>query len=452
MSYSHILLPDLSKISMERRNFLSKEAHRIYTENSLDQYSNEKYLSWDKVRYLELPSDCISHEELWFVIRSFRYGRPTPIKNLDGNYFTFKKVDFLEELLHNLDLWLGWNFLDIHLTKNEQKVFLQNGVMEEAISSSQLEWALTSSKVAREMIAKNRRPTSRDEKMILWNYRAMNYVRDELVDEKLSREVLIYLQSLLTNDTLDNDDEVGRFRRDEDEIVIQDTMTWDIYHTPPSENILNRELDALISYANDEEVGFTHPFIKAVILHFWIGFLHPFCDGNGRTARAIFYWYLLKKWYWGFSYIPISQMIKSSKKQYSDAYLLSEQDGGDMTYFLVYIANKTNQAFDEFKKYVSEKKQEQKWISHELIHLGINDRQIKLVGYFLKNPKSYTNISIHQNYYSIARNTAKADLDGLCTLWLLRKKKQWLYMNYFPVEDIATKIDSETISNSSLLS
>ena len=120
----------------------------------------------------------------------------------------------------------------------------------------------------------------------------MNYVRDELVDEKLSREVLIYLQSLLTNDTLENDDEVGRFRRDEDEIVIQDTM---IYHTPPSESILNRELDALISYANDEEVGFTHPFIKAVILHFWIGFLHPFCDGNGRTARAIFYWYLLKK-------------------------------------------------------------------------------------------------------------------------------------------------------------
>ena len=104
MPYSHILLPDLSKISMERRNFLSKEAHRIYAENSLDQYSNEKYLSWDKVRYLELPSDCISHEELWFVIRSFRYGRPTPIKNLDGNYFTFKKVDFLEELLHNLDL------------------------------------------------------------------------------------------------------------------------------------------------------------------------------------------------------------------------------------------------------------------------------------------------------------------------------------------------------------
>ena len=53
----------------------------------------------------------------------------------------------------------------------------------------------------------------------------MNYVRDELVDEKLSREVLIYLQSPLTNDTLENDDEVGRFRRDEDEIVIQDTMT-----------------------------------------------------------------------------------------------------------------------------------------------------------------------------------------------------------------------------------
>lgn len=197
--------------------------------------------------------------------------------------------------------------------------------------------------------------------MILNNYRVMSYIKDELKDERLSKESLIYLQSMLTTDTLENPLEVGRFRKDSDEIVVQDRATGILYHIPPTAAVLGREIDALIRYANDEDdSGFTHPFIKAVILHFWIGVLHPFCDGNGRTARAIFYWYLLKRGYWGFSYIPISQMIKNSKKQYLDAYLYSEQDGNDLTYFLVYIANKTNQAFAEFKKYVNRKKKEQK--------------------------------------------------------------------------------------------
>jgi len=55
----------------------------------------------------------------------------------------------------------------------------------------------------------------------------------------------------------------------------------------------------LIEFANDENIttGFIHPVIKAILLHFWIGYLHPFCDGNGRTARALFYWYLLKNDY-----------------------------------------------------------------------------------------------------------------------------------------------------------
>lgn len=242
----------------------------------------------------------------------------------------------------------------------------------------------------------------------------MNYIKDDLVKEKLSKELLIYLQNLLTEDTLENPDEVGRLRKDSDEIVVQDRGTGVLYHIPPREDILIEELESFIHYANDEDdSGFTHPFIKAIVLHFWIGFLHPFCDGNGRTARAVFYWYLLKKNYWGFSYIPISQAIKNSKKQYLDAYLYSEQDNNDLTYFLIYIATKTKQAFREFDVYVKKKRKEQKSLMTELAHLGLNDRQNKLIGYLVENPKGYTTNSIHQNYYNIAKNTAKSDLEGL---------------------------------------
>jgi len=119
------------------------------------------------VKYLSLPKELESNEELWYVIKSMRFWLPMPIKNKQWDYFILLKPSFLDELLHKLDLSLWWNFLDIHLNKDERKIFLQNWIIEEAISSSQLEWAMTSSKVAREMIASNRRPAWKDEKMIL---------------------------------------------------------------------------------------------------------------------------------------------------------------------------------------------------------------------------------------------------------------------------------------------
>lgn len=134
-------------------------------------------------------------------------------------------------------------------------------------------------------------------------------------------------------------------------------------------------------------------------------------------------------------------MIKKSKKQYSDAYIYSEQDNNDLTYFLVYIANKTKQAFLEFEKYVDTKRQKQKNIFSELHHLWFNDRQNKLITYLLENPRSYTNNSIHKNYYWVAINTAKRDLEELFEKWFLKKEKQWKYVNYFPVKDLENLVD-----------
>ena len=433
--------PDLSTISPERKVYLSENKYKIYFQYTLGQYSDEKYLYWDRIKFHDIPPELESHEELWYVIQSSRILRRTMIRDAGWEPFWLEKPNFLEELTHLLDYSLGGSFLGIHFTESERKIFLQNGIMEEAISSSQLEWALTTSKDARDMIAKWRRPTTVHEKMILNNYKAMNFVNNqEFLNQKMTRAGLLEIQNILTKDTLEEKNQEWRWRKDSDEIVIQNDTGTKIYHIPPNEKILQEELDRLISFANDEEKWFTHPFIKATLLHFWIGYLHPFCDGNGRTARAIFYWYLLKKWYWGLSYIPISQVIKDSKTQYLNAYLYSEQDQNNVTYFLVYIANKTKQAFKIFEEYVNKKKDKQKKIFTELSHLRLNERQNKLIAYFLENPRSYTNNSIHKNYYGIAIDTAKRDLEVLLQKWFLTKEKQWLYVNYFPIPNLSELI------------
>ena len=433
--------PDLSSISQKRKEFIHENIIDIFFENKLYKFSGKKYLYWDKIKFQEIPDVLESHEELWYVIKNMRnFWMPTIIKDELWKMFTLWKPDYIEELLHTLDLKLGWSFLNIELSDSERRVFLQNGIAEEAISSSQIEWALTSSKVAKEMIAKWRKPNTKDEKMIINNYQAMQFVKDEMKDTQLDLPWLIELQAILTKWTLDESDQVGRLRNDADEIVVQNSSGTKILHEPMLENKMKKELKELIRFANDEDkLWFIHPFVKAVMLHFWIGYLHPFCDGNGRTARAIFYWYLIKKWYWGFSFIPVSKAINNSRKQYWNAYLYTEQDNNDMTYFLVYIANKVIQSMDEFHEYVRIKIEKQKNVNRELAHLWLNDRQKKLIAYFLERPKSYTNITIHKNYNSIANDTAKRDLKDLENKWFLTIQKQWTYVNYFPVEDLTER-------------
>lgn len=434
--------PHLSIISEERKKYLDDNLYDIYFSDKLYEYSNDKYYYWDKIKYQKLWKNLQTPEELRYVIKKMRQTWiPTVIKSKEWKRFTLSKPIFLEELLHKIDLELWGNFFDSHLTKQERKVFLQNWIAEEAISSSQIEWALTSSKVAKDMINQWRKPITNHEKMIINNYNAMQLVNNEMKNQELTLELLIELQALLTKETLENPDYVGRLRKDGDEINVTNASGTKVYHIPPNEDILKKELENLIDFANDKgDYIFTHPFIKAVMLHFWIGYLHPFCDGNWRTARAIFYWYLLKKWYWGFSYIPISATIKNSKVEYGDAYLYSEQDDENLTYFLVYIAQKTILAQKNFNTYIKEKREKQKEISQELHHLGMNERQGKLIAYFLEKPKSYTNATIHKNYYSIAMNTAKTDLEQLFAHWILLKRKQWKYVNYYPIENLSEKL------------
>ena len=427
--------PDLSVISKERINFIENNLSDIYYKNNLHKYSDEKYLYWDKIKFKEIPKELRSSEELWFVIKSVRLlNTQTIIKSEYNKYFKMWKPNFLEEFLYKLDLSLRWDFFWIELSKKEKQIFFQNWIIEEAISSSQIEWAMTASNQAKDMIQKDKKPMSVDEKMIMNNYIAMNFVKDELVKEKLTKESLLELQAILTKWILKNNSESWRFRTNNDKIVIQDILTWDIYHKAPNEKFLMEELEKLINYANDADKWvFTHPFIKACILHFWIWYLHPFCDWNWRTARALFYWYLLKKWYLWFSFIPISNIIKDSKIQYKNAYIYSEQDDNDLTYFLVYLANSTKKAFKEYEKYILEKAKEKK--SYDFKHLDLNERQEKLLIYFSKSPDSFTTTTSHMNYYQVSKLTAIKDLKHLENMWILKSKKVWKFVRYFKSDD-----------------
>ena len=349
--------PDLGRVDRSKIFEKLESLGNKFTE-FLQQINEPHYLYWDDMKYKQMP-EGLTPEETWFLVRQFRnaVSRATPVRIEKKDYFRWIRLPYVDEFLHKIDISSGgqiFTTMDALSESNKQK-FISRGILEEAIASSQLEGAHTTRQAAKKMITEKREPRNKDEQMILNNYNTIVKIDEDYKSQPLSEALLFEMHRMLTQKTIENEQQ-GRYRKDADSIVVQGIIGTQEYttHVPPDENFIKEEIKKVIEFANDEDgKEFLHPIIKAIFLHFWIGYLHPFVDGNGRLARTLFYWYLLKKKYWTFMYLPISLVIKRAPIQYSMAYIYSEQDSHDATYFFDFHIRKIMQALDDFNEYIS---------------------------------------------------------------------------------------------------
>jgi len=274
--------------------------------------------------------------------------------------------------------------------------------------------------------------------MIMNNFIAMKSIEEKYKQQKLDKDMLLELHSLLMENTVSKE-EVGRFRTDEDDIIVSDSRDGTIYHTPPKTSFLQDEIERFVKFANDElgEGPFVHPVIKAIMLHFWLGYLHPFTNGNGRLARLIFHWYLLKKDYWAISYLPISTVIKRARIQYAMAYVYSEQDDYDLTYFVDYNIRRIKYAVADFEEYMKKKSKENLMMRKRCQEQhGLNERQIQLLQYLYKNPEGSTSWKVHMNINNVSKLTAIKDLKSLEKTGFIKSKKTGRNVNYYATDRI----------------
>ena len=406
------------------------------------------YLHWEDLRYKPRPSG-VTAEELWIAVRFLRKVQsiPSVIYDASGESYTWVKLPEFEQFFHEIDLHTGGSISTFSrgtdIEGAEKQRFISRGVIEEAIASSQLEGANTTREAAKRMIREGKKPKTLGERMILNNYTSMKAVEETYRNKKLSLELLIELHSMVVTDTDVDPEEIGRFRKDDENIVVtgQGDEINVIYHRPPAMRFVKKELDRLVKFANDEleEDRFVHPIIKAIMIHFWIGYLHPFTNGNGRLARLLFYWYLLRKDYWAFAYLPISKVIKRSPNQYKMAYIYSEQDGADLTYFIDYHLRKIMMAIEGFKEYVNGLAMLNKKMNIAArTEYKLNDRQIGLLQFFYKKKDEHTTTTIHQNIFAVSRMTATKDLKSLERLGFVTSKKSGKGVYYYGAEKIGT--------------
>ena len=381
---------------------------------------NSRYLYWSDVKY-RVPSG-MTGVELWSMVKSVR--NQTDIKIWAQSNIHFSLTNTMQRLCHEFDMNFGgsWGASEMFPEdRTTQELYLISSIMEEAIASSQMEGAVTTRESAKEMLRKKISPRDKSQRMILNNYNTINFIRDH-AKEKLTPALIMQIHGMMTEDVLDVADAAGRLRRNDENIVVGDGLTGEIVHTPPSAECLEDFLEQLCSFFNDENAElFVHPIIRAITIHFLVGYYHPFADGNGRTARALFYWYMIKSNYWLVQYLSISRIIKGSKKSYEKAFLYSEADGNDIGYFIQYNLDVLLKSFDALSRYLKRKNSEKKK-AEKLMHLGnVSERQSQILSIYVENPDSMLVSTDIVGKFGVTPNTAKSDLRNLTEKGYLRE-------------------------------
>ncbi|MGI9044876.1 MAG: Fic family protein [Gemmatimonadaceae bacterium] len=396
------------------------------------------------------PLKDFSAEEQWLFVKLARRSlyASLPLKDASGEDFRYALPRIALEMLHQIDRDAAGNIKGSEQVTNPatRDTYLFKSLVEEAITSSQLEGASTTRKIAKAMIQEGRAPRTRSERMILNNYEAMRYILRS-VNEPLTPARVIELQKILTEGTLDEPDGAGRYRRAAEEIVVEDELGT-LLHTPPPAGELEKRMRTMCEFANGEGKGeFMPPAVRAILLHLWVGYDHPFVDGNGRTARALFYWSMARQGYWLCEYVSISRILKKARGQYARAYLHTETDENDATYFILYQLRVLIRAIAELHEYLARKAREihesEEFVKHvALAHEELNPRQLALINHALRNPRARYTVASHQKSHGVSYETARTDLIKLVDQSLLELKVGGRAFAFTPGRELRERLDA----------
>ncbi|RGE20696.1 Fic family protein [Leucobacter sp. wl10] len=413
--------PDFSAL---QRELMAQDSERFFGLLTMSTLDDSRYLHWDEISRRTPPAD-LTRDEWWVALKFNRsaQSRRLPLRMKDGSAFTVNLTDEVlqlsEEIARRAGGTVGGAKNDLNRTGTD--TYLVRSLLEESIRSSQLEGASTTRRIAIEMIDSGRDPQDVSETMILNNYMAMQEAK-AAAERELTPELILDLHRTLTEGTLEDPSGAGQLQSPDDARI----SVWAgevCVHVPPAAEELPERLNELTRFANGapEDSPYLPPVVRAIITHFMFGYDHYFEDGNGRTARIAFYWAMLHNDYWLTEFATISGILRNAPGKYGDAYQHSEDDDGDLTYFVLHQLRVFKRALEQLDRYIEAKRLENSRLQQALNNAGeqLNFRQSEILESL--SSQEYTTVSAATiaNRFNVTSQTGRNDLRDLEGLGLL---------------------------------
>jgi Fic family protein len=386
---------------------------------------DDAYLPWDEHRRRP-PPEGLDARGSWLIKQLKRRSaqRVLPWVDRDGVPLRYALTDAVLARCQRVEREAAGRISSDSSVGEHRDRYLIASLMEEAISSSQLEGAATTRQVAKEMLRAGRAPRTVDERMIANNYATMRQLASDR-ERPLTPASVLAIHRSLTRGTLADPAYEGALRTTDDVRVVDDDGV--VLHQPPAAAELPARLEALCAFANGDAPtqGFLPPVVRAIAVHYMLAYDHPFVDGNGRTARALFYGVMLREGYGLLEFVSISRLLRKATAAYARSFLYVETDEQDLTYFVLAQLDVLCRALDELRSWLDRKAREQRRAS-ELIRgvPGLNHRQLALLEHATRHDGFVYTIEGHRHSHGVVYQTARSDLLDLAARGLLEQHRR----------------------------
>lgn len=384
------------------------------------KYTQEKYVAIDDIKH-KLKSLSIPQKD-WPDIKSqierLRKIAAVPlfINAIDKKFWYFPS-DSINKKLHEVESRGNKIYDKIENHSPFKNEFLENVAIEESITSAIYEGANSTRAKARQLIVTQKSPTNTDEQMLVNKHEAMQWIKKNH-NLGLSKSIVLNIHQIITKNTLEEKDSEfsGKFRNSK---IFVSSSTGAVLHEGIAHKKIEEGLNEVIGLVTAPS-RYLHHLIKGILLHYFIAYIHPFFDGNGRTARTLFYFESIKNNLNFIELLSISADLKEHGRQYERSFEMAVKYNLDITYFIDFCLDSLLTALNKVEKKVdfllkiSELKQS----------LNLNDSQILLLQKMALNKFIVISIEGYAMQIKKSREHSRASLKDLVEKDLLKEEKQ----------------------------
>ncbi len=258
---------------------------------------------------------------------------------------------------------------------------------------------------------------SKSEKMVSNNIQAIEFIKDiNIINTNSLEDVVIKAWRIITSGVCDNTEIQGDKYRIGNVGVVGPAQN--IVFRAPEYNKVQLMMNSLFEFIRNNKF---HTILASIIIHYYFVYIHPFCDGSGRTARLLLNQYLINSGYKRFNSVSITTEIYKSVGGYYKSLEYSDNDYNDITFFILYYLNAIYIVLRKINTGLGARVED--------VSGMINNRQIKAVKFLKKNKGNFITQSRYSDSYNVSKNIAAKELNELVELRLL-KKEMHKYMIY----------------------
>ena len=356
----------------------------------------------------------------WREIEEGRHRKANPLGLLDkrGKPFWFVFSPALLDLISGIERNRGF-LASLTLPKKSLDRLASEKEKREAYYSSHIEGAVTSLEVALLHLNKPSRKDYGDEslQMIVNNRDALEYIRGRSANP-FSHKMICELHKILVwNTHKQRPITIGEYRKGP--IYVIDGRGQTVYEGPPASEVM-RMMDSYVRWVNS--ISETHPLIKAALVHLYFVHVHPFDDGNGRSARALSNLYLMKQDYQFINFLAPSDYFDHYRSEYYRAIQNAEAHDSDATFFILYYLTALAEQLKNVQTEIAKetKVKDIRNLLSQKVQAELDKKQIKALQWMLEHPEKMTT----NKYCKLGQcsdETARKDFNRLLEADLIQK-------------------------------